>query len=344
MDITFFKAAFSALVSAATTPLALAGYIAVIISYTVIGLKAKRNKQLLDRIEHFPNEDRRKIVEQEMGSMPIPEKFTAEQWLKARTIHYKHIGFWVIAGVIILLAVIASWTYMETQRIKDQKTAAAVDESEKRVKKHISKEMGLLLDQLKNPPKEQVLCELDRQFKGAKNQAVEAYEDGNKAYENNFFDRAIEHFKKALEIVKIPSFYLALGNSYYATSHYEDALKNYQAALSLHRKDTDCKTPESRQGEASALSNIGLIYSDKGDLDNALKYHQDALVIDKEIGHKRGEADDLCNLGLIYSNKGDLDNALKYFQDALMISKEIGFKEGGANALGNIGLIYLNVK
>ena len=186
MDIAFFKAAFSALISAAINPLVIVGYIFVIVSYTVIALRVKRNKQLLNRIEFFPAKDRRKIVEQEMGSIPFPQKFTAEQWLRARTIHYKHIGFWIIAGVIILLAMIASWTYIENQKNNDQTTATAVDESEKRVKKYISQEMVRLLDQLKNPPKKQVLCELDRQFKGSKNLAIKSYEDGNNAYKNFF--------------------------------------------------------------------------------------------------------------------------------------------------------------
>ncbi len=39
-----------------------------------------------------------------------------------------------------------------------------------------------------------------------------------------------------------------------------------------------------RKGEASQLVNIGLIYFDKGELDEALKYQKDALKIFEEIG------------------------------------------------------------
>ena len=67
------------------------------------------------------------------------------------------------------------------------------------------------------------------------------------------------------------------------------------------------------------MGNIGLIYSDKGDLDSALKYHQDAMKIHREIGYKQGQASDLGNIGLIYRAKGDLDSALKYLQDAMKI-------------------------
>jgi tetratricopeptide (TPR) repeat protein len=72
-----------------------------------------------------------------------------------------------------------------------------------------------------------------------------------------------------------------------------------------------------------------------------LKYLQDALVIDREIGYRQGEANQLGNIGLIYKNKGDLDNALKYHSDALVIHREIGYKQGEANQLGNIGMSTL---
>ena len=94
------------------------------------------------------------------------------------------------------------------------------------------------------------------------------------------------------------------------------------------------------QSKSDALGNIGLIYSNRGDLDKALKYHQDSLKIDKKIGDRQGEANQLGNIGLIYSDKGDLDKALKYHRAALKIDKEIGYRLGEGSHLGNIALIY----
>ena len=68
------------------------------------------------------------------------------------------------------------------------------------------------------------------------------------------------------------------------------------------------------------MGNIGLIYSDKGELETALKYHTEALKIDTEIGYKKNEANDLGNIGLIYSDKGELDQALKYLAEALKVT------------------------
>jgi tetratricopeptide (TPR) repeat protein len=110
------------------------------------------------------------------------------------------------------------------------------------------------------------------------------------------------------------------------------AIKHYQEALAYVGDD--------QQIQAAILGNIGLIYRDKGDLDQALRYHQEALKVHKEIGYLQGEASDLGNIGLIYRAKGDLDQALRYHQEALKVHKEIGYLQGEANQLGNIGLIY----
>jgi tetratricopeptide (TPR) repeat protein len=175
-----------------------------------------------------------------------------------------------------------------------------------------------------NPSIKEVETEIEKELRKAfekkKAEALKEYRLGNTAYDNNLINVAVSRFEKALKIVEVPSFYLALGNSYFVISKYEPALNNYQTALKLFKDENN------QQGEASDLGNIGLIYSDKGDLDNALKYHSDALVIHREIGYKQGEASDLGNIGLIYKNKGDLDNALKYMRQAKVIFEKIGAK------------------
>ena len=175
-------------------------------------------------------------------------------------------------------------------------------------------------DKPQNPSEKEVETDLERELKSAfikkKKSALEEYHHGNEAYNNNQFDIAISHFQKALDIVEISSFHLALGNCSYSTSEYEIALEYYYRALRQSRSSNN------KQIEAAALGNIGVIYKNKGDLDEALKYLKQALVIDKEIGYKQGEANQLGNIGLIYSYKGDLDEALKYLKDALAILDE----------------------
>jgi tetratricopeptide (TPR) repeat protein len=160
----------------------------------------------------------------------------------------------------------------------------------------------------------------------------------------NDYPSAIKEYEDILRLLTLSptqrmSLLLNLGNAYYSISQNDNALKNYKAMLKLSEKVSD---KDALEGKSNALAGIGLIYSDKGDMEKALKYQKGALKIHKEIGYKQGEAADLGNIGLIYYNKCDLDQALKYHNDALKIYKKIGYKQGEANQLGNIGLIYYN--
>ena len=76
--------------------------------------------------------------------------------------------------------------------------------------------------------------------------------------------------------------------------------------------------------EASSLCNIGLIYSDKGKLDDALNYYQQTLAINKALGNPLIQASALNNIGNVYKRTGKLDLALNCCQQALIIFKTIG--------------------
>lgn len=79
------------------------------------------------------------------------------------------------------------------------------------VEQIVTRYMG---DKPKNPPIEEVKSEAEEEAKAASDKAIELYELGNNAYNKNQFNDATIHFKAALEILKIPSFYLSLGNSF----------------------------------------------------------------------------------------------------------------------------------
>lgn len=94
---------------------------------------------------------------------------------------------------------------------------------------------------------------------------------------NDRYCDAIKEFESILRVCTVSptermSVLLNLGNAYYSLSQNDNALKNYEAVLHLTGKVTE---EDALEGKASALGNIGVIYSDKGDLDNALKYHQE---------------------------------------------------------------------
>ena len=163
--------------------------------------------------------------------------------------------------------------------------------------------------------------------------------------EENYL-KAVKEVEKGRTLVMNPidriTFSIIAGNIYYITGNLDDAERYYEDAIYLSEREDlkEVRKKATLQARSAALGNIGLVYSDKGDLDKALEYYQQALKIHRDIGYKLGEASALGNIGLVYSNKGDLNKALKYFQQALKIDRDIGHKLGEANQLGNIGLVY----
>jgi len=82
----------------------------------------------------------------------------------------------------------------------------------------------------------------------------------------------------------------------------------------------------------------GLAYADLGDARRAIEYHEQALVIDREIGDRQWEGAVLGNLGIAYKNLGEPRRAIEYHEQALVIDREIGDRRGEGNALFNMSL------
>ena len=138
------------------------------------------------------------------------------------------------------------------------------------------------------------------------------------------------------------SLYLNSGNVFSVLGGLNDAKNYYENALKITEKERirEIYKDEAIYIKGATLGNIGLIYSAKGEPEEALKYHQEALEIHREIGYRQGEASDLGNIGLIYSDKGELDEALNYLQEALKIFMEINSLSLVIQALINIASIH----
>ena len=95
-----------------------------------------------------------------------------------------------------------------------------------------------------------------------------------------------------------------------------------------------------RRAEGSILGNLGLAYSDLGQVERAIDFHTQALAISREIGNKQSEGNQLGNLGNAYSDLGQVEPAIDYYQQALAIAREIGDRRGEGSDLGNLGLAY----
>ncbi|MBU7585680.1 MAG: CHAT domain-containing protein, partial [Nostoc sp. TH1S01] len=112
------------------------------------------------------------------------------------------------------------------------------------------------------------------------------------------------------------------------------ALSFYNQALPLYRAVGD------RAGVATTLNNIGRVYSDLGEKQQALSFYNQALPLYRAVGDRAGVATTLNNIGGVYSNLGEKQQALSYYNQALPILRAVGDRAGVATTLNNIGRVY----
>jgi len=92
-----------------------------------------------------------------------------------------------------------------------------------------------------------------------------------------------------------------------------------------------------RKGEGATLNNISQIYDARGDYDSALRYLQQSLSIQQEIGDRAGMCPTLHNMAMILLNqKEDMEGFLEKEQEAFQIALEIG----NAKGIFSIGRVF----
>jgi hypothetical protein len=105
--MSFFKSLLEALPNAATSPYAFVAYICVVVAWVVIGLRVKRNAQLLAHLERLPSGDRLAALQLEMGAASIKGGITPEQWIRAQVHKYLFLGFAILCLAAVVVFVVA---------------------------------------------------------------------------------------------------------------------------------------------------------------------------------------------------------------------------------------------
>jgi adenylate cyclase len=108
---------------------------------------------------------------------------------------------------------------------------------------------------------------------------------------------------------------------------YEAARIQAETSLRLARALSD------RQGEATALTLLGVAADSLGDYAGARIVYEQALAIQREIGDRRGEGSTLGNLGQLAWFQGQYVQSQAYAEQSLRIYREVGDQRGEALAL-----------
>jgi non-specific serine/threonine protein kinase len=94
-----------------------------------------------------------------------------------------------------------------------------------------------------------------------------------------------------------------------------------------------------RQGMASALSNLGVVASDVGELEAAREFGEQALALRLALGNGEDIAISCENLATVALRAGDEAEARRMFREALRRYAELDELEGVANALDGLALL-----
>jgi len=116
---------------------------------------------------------------------------------------------------------------------------------------------------------------------------------------------------------------------------YTESLSMSQAALECYQNIGD-----HQPGEGNVHVNIGIVYLELKQYDEAIAHFQQSLTIRRELGDRIGEGHSLKNIGLVYLVQKQNQDALFYYQQSLIIWQEVGNQVNEGEVLNNIGAIY----
>jgi amino acid transporter len=107
--MSFLQRALENLPQAAQSPYAFLAYLGAIIAWFIIALQVRRIKLLLEKIQNFPDEQKREIILAEMGR-PVPPNLSPKEWLRLRRQSYLFYGFVILCIAVVIIFVIAATT------------------------------------------------------------------------------------------------------------------------------------------------------------------------------------------------------------------------------------------
>lgn len=129
-----------------------------------------------------------------------------------------------------------------------------------------------------------------------------------------------------------------MGNSYYVTGDYKNAIKYYLESVKIK------ETLNDKRGTILSLKNLGGCFSRTNDYKKSLEYYNNALKSAKEIKDFRLISGLYNNIGVVLSKQKKFTSARETFFKALEGYKKLGLKRGESIALSNIGDTYESEK
>lgn len=155
-------------------------------------------------------------------------------------------------------------------------------------------------------------------------------------------DEAVAEAKRAVDLTADERESVPAAEAWYHLAVVRFRLAEYDDALeSAHRAQSIFEACSAASEAATVRTLIGATHRAKGDLDEALAAHFDALAVSERVDDPNGIARSLNNVGLVYWQLERLDDALDHMLRALQIYRRLEHEQNISTALANVGLILV---
>ena len=160
------------------------------------------------------------------------------------------------------------------------------------------------------------------------------YQNGNNSQSIQYFEKAIEFYKKANDLSSESLLTFLIGNLHFSNGNFEKSLEFRQKALDINKQIGD------KNRIAFSTLEIGRFYELTSKIDKAIEFYEDTLKQFKEIQNLQGEGETINQLADIYTKIGRLDKAVTNYLRAVEIARKIKFISGEVITLLSLGNTY----
>ncbi|MFX0095163.1 MAG: tetratricopeptide repeat protein, partial [Candidatus Hodarchaeota archaeon] len=128
--------------------------------------------------------------------------------------------------------------------------------------------------------------------------------------------------------------YFGLGSAYTDLGEVRKAIDYYKKALNLFKNSHDLER------EGNCYNALGSAYKDLGEVRKAIDYHEKALENFKGTNYLKQKANSYNGLGHAYTDLGMFHLAIDYYEKALTIFKDISYLKGISVSHSHLGSAY----
>lgn len=132
--------------------------------------------------------------------------------------------------------------------------------------------------------------------------------------------------------------YLLKGEALTFDSRYDQAIDCLLTSINYYKSDNHAR------GLASAYNSLGIAFDEYKNPEKAILYYKKSLVVSTKYNFLKIKSSTLLNIGVIYLNKGNFDNARGKFKEAIEIFEQINLFKGIIYAKTNVAITYRKEK